>query len=131
MINDGAAGCRISIITVTYNSSATVSRTIESVLSQSVPPMEYLIIDGASKDDTVAVAEGYRKAFEEKEIAFRVRPAGIEDGTVLRSIFMTNESGYNESEVDFPVSFGRIRVHMSKHSSVVLKAIKETEGDLT
>lgn len=72
MINDGAAGCRISIITVTYNSSATVSRTIESVLSQSVPPMEYLIIDGASKDDTVAVAEGYRKAFEEKEIAFRV-----------------------------------------------------------
>ena len=92
---------------------------------------DYNVLAYARFDDREKIVVLFNNNAEEKEIDFRVRPAGIEDGTVLRSIFMTNESGYNESEVDFPVSFGRIRVHMSKHSSVVLKAIKETEGDLT
>ena len=63
----------ISIITVCYNSSQTISRTIESVLAQKDIRLEYLIIDGASKDDTVAIAESYRPQFEEKDISFIVK----------------------------------------------------------
>lgn len=63
---------KVSIITVCYNSSATIAHTIESVLAQDGIQLEYLIIDGASKDDTVAIAESYRRRFEEKGIAYRI-----------------------------------------------------------
>lgn len=50
---------KISIITVSYNSSLTISRTIESVLSQKKIDLEYIIVDGASKDGTVDIIRGY------------------------------------------------------------------------
>lgn len=50
---------RISIITVCYNSAATIARTIESVLAQKNAGLEYLIIDGASTDGTVEIIRKY------------------------------------------------------------------------
>jgi glycosyltransferase involved in cell wall biosynthesis len=47
----------VSIITVTFNSAATVKRTIESVKQQTYTNIEYIIIDGASKDNTVEICE--------------------------------------------------------------------------
>ena len=63
---------RVSIITIAYNSEKEIGRTIESVLAQNYRDMEYLIIDGASTDKTVAKAEAYRKAFERKGITYRI-----------------------------------------------------------
>lgn len=67
---------KITIITIAYNSSRVIGRTIESVLAQEpgeVPyTLEYLIIDGASSDDTVAIAESYRKAMAQKGIEYRI-----------------------------------------------------------
>ena len=51
---------KVSIITPCFNSSRTIRKTIESVLSQSVPPYEYIIKDGGSKDDTLKIIEGYK-----------------------------------------------------------------------
>lgn len=48
-----------SIITVTYNASRWLERTILSVLSQSYPSIEYLIIDGGSTDGTVDIIRQY------------------------------------------------------------------------
>ena len=53
----------ISVITVCFNSQKTISRTIEAVLRQTYPSIEYLIIDGASKDNTISIAESYRNMF--------------------------------------------------------------------
>ena len=64
---------KISIITVCYNSNGTIAHTIESVLAQDFPGIEYLIIDGASSDNTVAIAESYRRKFAEKGIPYTVR----------------------------------------------------------
>lgn len=64
---------KISIITVCYNSSGTIAHTIESVLTQDFPGIEYLIIDGASSDNTVAIAESYRQKFADKGIAYIVK----------------------------------------------------------
>lgn len=61
---------KISIITVCYNSSKTISRTIQSVLAQSNVNLEYLIVDGASKDNTVAIAESFKEKFKEKGIDY-------------------------------------------------------------
>lgn len=56
----------VSIITVTYNSQKTLAATMESVLKQTYSQMEYLIIDGASEDGTVELAESYRERFEQR-----------------------------------------------------------------
>lgn len=54
---------KISIVTATWNSSKTVRDTIESVLRQSYQDIEYLIIDGASKDDTLEIVREYEPKF--------------------------------------------------------------------
>ena len=51
---------KVSIITITYNSAETVEDTIQSVLSQSYPNIEYIIVDGASKDDTLSIVNRYK-----------------------------------------------------------------------
>lgn len=51
---------KISVITVCYNAEETVENTILSVLSQDYPNVEYIIIDGASKDGTLEIVERYR-----------------------------------------------------------------------
>lgn len=49
----------LSVITVTYNSATTIRDTIESVLSQSYPHVEYIIVDGGSSDATVSIVQEY------------------------------------------------------------------------
>lgn len=50
---------KISIITATYNSAATVRDTLESILRQTHQDWELIIEDGASKDDTLAIVREY------------------------------------------------------------------------
>lgn len=50
---------KISIITVVYNSENTIADAIESVLSQNFPNIEYIIVDGVSKDKTVEIIKAY------------------------------------------------------------------------
>ncbi len=57
---------RVSIVTVSYNSEKTIGRTIESVLGQTYKNIEYIIVDGASKDGTMDVVEGYRDDFGDR-----------------------------------------------------------------
>ena len=56
----------ISVVTACYNSEETIKDTIEAMLAQTHNEVEYIIIDGASKDRTVEVAESYRPRFEER-----------------------------------------------------------------
>lgn len=55
----------ISIITIVYNSENLVERTIQSVLEQTYPNIEYILIDGNSKDKTIEIIKHY-----EDRIAF-------------------------------------------------------------
>ena len=48
---------RISIVTVTYNAGEHIERTIESVEAQTYKDVEHIIVDGASKDNTIEVAK--------------------------------------------------------------------------
>ena len=53
---------KVSIITITFNSAETIEDTIRSVLSQDYSDIEYIIVDGASKDGTLEIIERYRNS---------------------------------------------------------------------
>ena len=48
---------KFSIITITFNAAPVIGPTLQSVLAQSYRNYEYILVDGASKDDTVAIAK--------------------------------------------------------------------------
>ncbi len=55
---------KISIITVVYNAEGLIERTIKSVLCQTYPSVEYVIIDGASTDGTLKIIEKYQSTIK-------------------------------------------------------------------
>ncbi len=50
---------KISLITVAYNSAATIRTTLESVEAQGYPELEYIVVDGGSTDETLEVVGQY------------------------------------------------------------------------
>lgn len=50
---------KISIITVCYNSAKTIENTILSVANQTYKDIEYIIVDGKSKDNTIEIIQKY------------------------------------------------------------------------
>ena len=57
---------KISLITVTYNSEKTLTDTIQSVISQTYSNVEYIIVDGASKDKTVAIIKKFEPLLNDR-----------------------------------------------------------------
>lgn len=54
---------KVSIITIAYNSEASIERTIKSVLNQTYEYIEYVVVDGASKDGTLNIIKKYEPSF--------------------------------------------------------------------
>ena len=64
---------KFTVVTVTYNAESVIRKTIESVLDQSFSPYEYLLMDGASSDNTIQIAQEYAERFQEKGVRFRIQ----------------------------------------------------------
>lgn len=68
-----------TIITCTFNAGHEIQRTLDSVLSQSYPHIEHLILDGLSQDNTVALARHYKQFSDERENGHRVEVVSERD----------------------------------------------------
>lgn len=74
---------KISLITTTFNSAATIASTLESILAQSYTDFEHIIIDNQSSDSTLSIIESYRPQYRAKGVSLQVfsqRDLGIYDG---------------------------------------------------
>lgn len=54
---------KISVITVTRNNGSLIAKTIESVISQTYKNIEYIIVDGASSDNSLKIIKGYSQKY--------------------------------------------------------------------
>lgn len=64
---------KISIVTPSYNSERTIKRALESILMQNYKNLEYIVIDGASTDNTIKILEEYKNRFDEKKIDYKYK----------------------------------------------------------
>lgn len=62
-----------SVITITYNAADVLQPTLDSVLKQDFSTIEHIIVDGASTDNTVAIAEAYKDMSDSAENGHVVR----------------------------------------------------------
>ena len=63
---------RFTVVTITYNAEKVLQRTLDSVLSQTYEGLEHLIVDGASKDGTLHLAEQYKETSDASESGHNV-----------------------------------------------------------
>ncbi|WP_455621156.1 glycosyltransferase family 2 protein [Parabacteroides sp.] len=54
---------KVSVITVTWNSAATLRDTLESVLAQTYPDIEHIVVDGGSTDGTMELIRAYEALY--------------------------------------------------------------------
>lgn len=70
---------KVSIITATFNSAATIADTLESVLSQTYADIEYIVVDGDSRDNTMNIVNSYAPKFEGRMKIVSEKDNGIYD----------------------------------------------------
>lgn len=70
---------KITLITATYNSEETLRDTFESVLRQTYRDYDYVVVDGASTDGTLAIIKEYEPRFEGRMRWVSERDKGIYD----------------------------------------------------
>ncbi len=63
---------KFSVITITYNAATVFMRTADSVLAQTYPDVEHIIIDGASSDVTAKLAQDYKQQSDSKDNGHQV-----------------------------------------------------------
>jgi glycosyltransferase involved in cell wall biosynthesis len=63
---------KFTVVTITYNASAVLDRTLDSIFGQTYEDIEHLIIDGASTDDTLSKAEAYKQRSDESGYGHKV-----------------------------------------------------------
>ena len=90
---------RFSVVTITYNAETVLQHTLQSVLSQTYEGVEHLIIDGASKDSTLQMAEDYKRESDQSERGHKVIIKSEPD----RGIYDAMNKGLAQASGDYVV----------------------------
>lgn len=105
---------KFSIITVTFNAETTLEDTIQSVITQSYKNIEYIIIDGGSKDRTMDIVNRYsqhisRVVSEPDKGLYDAMNKGIRLATGDYLCFLNSGDSFHEDDVLFNI------VHSIRH----------------
>jgi len=111
---------KVSVITVTYNSAQTVEDTIKSVVNQDYKDIEYIIIDGLSKDNTLEIVNKYNtkiaKVISEKDHGiYDAISKGIKNATGDIVVALNSDDMYASNDVITKV----VELFKSSHADAV------------
>lgn len=71
IISSSSSRPKISIVTATWNSAATVEDTLHSVVNQTYGNIEHIIVDGGSTDDTMDIVRRYAEAYRTRGLELK------------------------------------------------------------
>lgn len=118
----------VSIITVCFNSEKTIEQTIRSVLEQTYPWIEYIVVDGKSDDTTLEIVKRYEERFQGRMRWISEKDSGIYEamnkGIRLAKgevIGMINSDDYYEKD-----AVEKIVTHMSEEPYQILYGFTRT-----
>lgn len=103
----------VSIVTPSYNQGRFLRRTIESVLNQTYPNLEYLVIDGGSGDESVDILHSYRNRFHWISERDQGQTDAINKGFALSHGDI--RAYLNSDDVLSPDAVARIVAHFQRH----------------
>jgi len=108
---------KISVVTPSYNQGEFLERTILSVLNQSYPNLEYIIIDGSSTDASVEIIKKY-----EKDITYWVteKDAGQTDAINKGWRMATGEivAYLNSDDTYAPGAMRKVALYLKQHPQI-------------
>ncbi|MEO8003693.1 MAG: glycosyltransferase family 2 protein [Betaproteobacteria bacterium] len=123
-----ARASKISVVTVCFNAAATIEKTILSVVSQSHPIVEYVVVDGASTDGTLKIVAKYSERIDnlisEKDRGiFDAMNKGVATATGDVVYFLNADDSFVDDRVleDVARAFEQDATRMLVYGNVVLK----------
>ena len=95
---------KITVITVCYNSEATIQKTIDSIAAQKGPSIEHIVIDGASRDGTLAILRRNRSKIahlvsEPDRGVYEAMNKGLKLATGDIIAFLNSDDVYSDAHV--------------------------------
>lgn len=63
---------KVSVVTPVFNGEFQISRMLDSILNQTYPNIELILVDDGSADETIRIAEEYRKKFAIRDYGYRI-----------------------------------------------------------
>jgi glycosyltransferase involved in cell wall biosynthesis len=107
---------RMAIVTPSFNQGKYIRRTVESILSQEIPDLDYLVMDGGSTDETVSIL----KSFGEK-IRWKSEPdKGTADA--INKGFLTTQSEFiawlNSDDIYYPGTLETVTEFFDSHPEI-------------
>jgi glycosyltransferase involved in cell wall biosynthesis len=95
---------KITVITVCYNSESTIQKTIDSLAAQTGPLIEHIVIDGASRDGTLAILKRNRSKIshlvsEPDRGVYEAMNKGLKLATGDIIAFLNSDDVYSDAHV--------------------------------